>query len=131
MRHVFTRFAVATFLALSLFLGGCAEDKGLKVKGMSRNQGSFYGGEVVTIFGNGFEAAGKDVAVYFGNSRAKVLQIDGDHELKVEVPGGEVGDEVEVTLVFGGAGEAKLPTKWTYIDPEQRKLSVDDLTTDE
>jgi len=113
-----SRALVPALLLLALALGGCKEDKKLKVTGMDPMSGDFQGGTKVTITGNRFTKDGQRAAsVYFG----------GDTQLVVKTPGGNPGDKVDVLIIFEPGGEITLPQKFEYI--EKKEVDVKDLDT--
>ncbi len=106
---------------------GCKKETKLKVTDMDPMQGDF-GGQRVTFKGHGFSTPNKrDVEVYFGDKKAHVLRVEGDDEILVDAPGGEVGSEVEVLLIFEPGGEITLPKKFKYVKHEN--ADVGDLDT--
>ncbi|HEU5056619.1 MAG TPA: IPT/TIG domain-containing protein [Kofleriaceae bacterium] len=94
--------------ALALFVAvggaGCSKKKELSVTGWEPKVGPYTGGGTVTIEGTGFQEGGaRGVKVYFGDKEAKVLGWVGDDKLKIETPPGEIGQEVNILLVFDDA----------------------------
>jgi len=123
-----SRALVPALLLLALALGGCKEDKKLKVTGMDPMSGDFQGGTKVTITGNRFTKDGQRAAsVYFGGKKAEVLGFGGDTQLVVKTPGGNPGDKVDVLIIFEPGGEITLPQKFEYI--EKKEVDVKDLDT--
>ena len=107
-------------LVLSFLLGlGCSEGSSkLSVTGLRPKIGPYIGGDPVTISGSGFQTPGpQGMKVYFGKKEAKRVVLVSDTELRVEPPAGEIGEEVDVEVVFDDARAAKLPKAYKYIDP--------------
>lgn len=123
--------AVGSALALLLAVGGgaaCSKKKELSVTGWEPKVGPYTGGGTVTIEGTGFQEGGaRGVKVYFGDKEAKVLGWVGDDKLKIEAPPGEVGQEVNILLVFDDAKDLTIEKGYKYEDV-QKNLSVDALT---
>jgi len=116
--------------ALMLILSGAACDKeeGLKIKGWEPKVGPHIGGGTVTITGTGFQSDGaRGVNVYFGNKPAQSKFWIGDDKLKVTAPPGEIGETVDILLVFDDSKTHKIEKAYTYEDVQQG-LSVDALT---
>jgi len=120
---------LALFAFVALVLGGCKEDKKLKVTGLDPTTGSLEGGDVITFSGNRFTADGaRNVKVFFAGKPADFLEWDGDDQLKVRAPAGDKdGDKVDVLLVFEPGGEITLHQAYTYHDT--KKADVNDLDT--
>jgi hypothetical protein len=87
-----------------------------RVRSVEPASGSALGNATVTIHGTGFqEGSAKGVKVLFGSQQARVLGFVGDETLKVETPAGEVGQTVDVMLVFDDA-RVSQPLKYTYVE---------------
>jgi hypothetical protein len=111
---------------LAAGLAGCEKKKGLTVTGIEPNNGPHTGGTTVTITGTGFQEDGaKGVKVYFGTQEARVLGFVGDGTLKVDSPAGEVGQTVDVVLVFDDARSSE-PLKFSYVEAGDQ-FNVDSL----
>src|SRR6266545_7301356 len=83
---------------------GCEKKNGLRITGIEPTTGPAAQNTTVTIHGGGFQEGGaKGVKVYFGEREARVLGFVGDDTLKVEAPTGEVGQAVDVLVVFDDA----------------------------
>lgn len=130
--------AFALLFAVPGTLAGCEEDTKFKVTGIEPNQGAFEGGTRVKIRGNRFTKDGAlKATVYFGKGgvehmkSAPVLGFQGDDTLLVKTPGGEIGEKVDVLIIFEGgktgAGEITLKDAFTYID--EKPPDVGDLDT--
>lgn len=115
---------------LAAGLAGCEKKKGLTVTGIEPNSGPHTGGTTVTITGTGFQQDGaKGVKVYFGTQEARVLGFVGDGTLKVDSPAGEVGQTVDVVLVFDDARSSE-PLKFSYVEAGDQ-FNVDSLVEGE
>jgi len=119
--------AVVVVVATCL-LAGCKEDKKLKVTGISPGKGDYLGGQLVVVSGNRFTADGvRSVKVYFGGVAAQVLRFEGDDTLKIQAPGGKIGETVDVKFYFEPGGVLTVPKAFTYV--EEDAASVEDLHT--
>jgi hypothetical protein len=130
------RFLLA--IGLVLALAACSEDTKFKVTGIEPNQGAFEGGTRVKIKGNRFTKDGAlKASVYFGKGgvehmkSADVLGFQGDDTLIVKTPGGEIGDKVDVLIIFEGGkkGTAEITLKDAYTYVDEKKADVGDLKT--
>jgi hypothetical protein len=105
---------------------GCEKKKALSVTGLEPTSGPVDGNTTVTIHGTGFQqGSAKGVKVLFGNHEARVLGFVGDNTLKVDSPAGEVGQTVDVMLVFDDA-RVSQPLKFTYVEAANA-FNVDSL----
>lgn len=112
--------ALAVLLVFSIGAVGCDDEKGLKIKSISPKTGPADGGGSVTIHGNGFKEGGAlGVKVYFGDKVARFLRFDGDDKMLVVPPPGEIGQTVDVQVIFGDGREHKFPSAYAYIDPKE------------
>jgi hypothetical protein len=127
MSHL-RRHATALAVVFALVaLGACSEDTKLKVTGLEPTKGDFNGGQLVRIAGNGFMKDGtRSAKVYFGARQANVVRFDGDAGLIVQAPGGDVGQTVDVLIVFEPGGEIRLAKAFTFEEPGGAR-SVEDL----
>jgi hypothetical protein len=117
-------------VAVSLLAAGCKEDKKLKVTGINPKKGDYLGGQLVEVKGNRFTADGvRSVKVYFGGVQAQVLRFEGDDTLKIQAPGGKIGETVDIKFYFEPGGVLLVPKAFTFI--EEGAASVDDLHTGE
>ena len=123
--------ALALLIAVAGGSGaGCSKKKELSVTGWDPKVGPYVGGGVVTIEGTGFQEGGaRGVKVYFGDKEAKVEGWVGDDKLRVVTPPGEVGQEVNILLVFDDAKDLTIEKAYRYEDIA-KDLSVDALTGD-
>jgi hypothetical protein len=119
--------AVVVVVATCL-LAGCKEDKKLKVTGISPSRGDYMGGQLVVVTGNRFTADGvRSVKVYFGGVPANVLRFEGDDTLKIQAPGGKIGETVDIKFYFEPGGVLTVPKAFTYF--EEDAATVEDLHT--
>jgi hypothetical protein len=117
-------WGAAGLLALAL-LGGCKEDKQLKVTGMTPSKGTYLGGQQIKVTGNRFTKDGmRTVQVYFGSSQGHVQKF-ADTEMTVMAPGGKINETVDVTFYFEPGGVLTIPKAYTFI--EEKAASMDDL----
>jgi hypothetical protein len=124
--------------ALLFAVAACSEDTKFKVTGIEPNTGAFEGGTRVKIKGNRFTKDGAlKATVYFGKGgvehmkSADVLGFQGDDTLLVKTPGGEIGEKVDVLIIFEGGkkGTAEITLKDAYTYVEEKKSDVGDLDT--
>jgi hypothetical protein len=124
------KLLLVALLGMGLAAGaGCAEETKLQVNRLSRTSG--IPGDVVTVYGTGFQSKGaKDVRVYFEDKKAKVLRIQGNEEIKIEVPGGiDMGSTVDIKMIFEPGGEITLDKAFKYVEPS--RSTVDELVGQE
>ncbi len=107
--------SVLIFLAI-LFAVACSEKKELAVSKIYPARGPFLGGDPVTISGTGFTPT-QGITVYFGKNKARPPVIKENGEIVVDPPAGDVGQTVDVEIVFDDARTLKIPKAYTYIDP--------------
>jgi hypothetical protein len=119
-----TRMLQALLAGLLLFgLGAttaCSEKKELSVTKIYPKRGPYLGGDPVTISGSGFSPT-QGIKVYFGKRPAGPPHIKETGEIIVEPPAGEVGQTVDVEIVFDDARTLKIPKAYTYFDPTDLK----------
>src|SRR5688572_19560758 len=116
---------LAGLLSLSIFGGAvfltaCNEKKELSVTKIYPKRGPYLGGDPVTISGSGFSPT-QGIKVYFGKRPAGPPVIKETGEIVVEPPAGEVGQTVDVEIVFDDARTLKIPKAYTYFDPTDLK----------
>lgn len=122
---------LALALALVGGVAGCEEERGLEITNIEPKTGPHTGGSSVTIMGHGFQEGGaKGVKVYFGDRPAQVMHIEGNDKLIVVPPPAEVGDVVDVTILFDDARQHVYEKAYTYVDMTQG-FGVDALTEGE
>jgi hypothetical protein len=128
MRRSPYRFPAVVLLGLLGLAAGCGNDNPkLLVTGIEPEKG--YDGSYVRIRGNRFTADGpRSVKVYFGGQPAQVDRFESDSELIVTVPGGKVGDVVDLLIVFDPGGKLTLPRAFRYVEKSEGP-SVNDLNT--
>jgi len=115
--NAFRQLGCALVLFALVGGAGCSKKKELSVTGGT-----------VTIEGTGFQEGGaRGVKVYFGDKEAKVLGWIGDDKLKIEAPAGEIGQTVDILMVFDDAKDIKIEKAYKYEDV-QKSLNVDALT---
>lgn len=125
-----SKLLLVVLLGLGLALAaGCSEDTKLQVNRLSTASG--MPGDIVTIYGAGFQSDGtRDVRVFFEGKKAKVLRIQGDDEIKIEVPGGiDFGKTVDIKMIFEPGGEITLDKAFKYVEPT--RSTVEDLVGEE
>ena len=127
--NAFRQLGCALVLLVAVGGAGCSKKKELSVTGWDPKVGPYTGG-TVTIEGTGFQEGGaRGVKVYFGDKEAKVLGWIGDDKLKIEAPPGEIGQTVDILMVFDDAKDLKIEKAYKYEDV-QKSLNVDALTGD-
>ena len=103
-------------LLVILFVVGCSEKKELGVTKIYPTRGPYIGGDPVTISGTGFSPT-QGITVYFGKNKARPPVIKENGEIVVDQPAGDIGQAVDVEIVFDDARTLKIPKAYTYIDP--------------
>jgi IPT/TIG domain-containing protein len=114
------RRKLPAFLLFFLFLGSCQEKTELSVTKLHPTRGPYMGGDPVTITGSGFKPQ-LGITIYFGKNKAKPPVIKENGEIVVEPPAGEIGQTVDVEIVFDDARTLKLPQAYSYFDPTDLK----------
>lgn len=119
---------------LGLAAAACGEtDRTLKVTGLEPVRGDAAGDTPVLIKGNGFTVSPRKVDVYFGKPQAyhkgTVVRFENDKQMLVRSPGGNVGETVDVLLVFEPGGQLVIPNAFTFIDKSGAGPSINDLDT--
>ncbi len=109
-------------VAMVAILSGCQEkSKELTITGIEPKVGPAMGGDPVIIRGSGFQTPGpKGLTVYFGKNKGRNPVILSDSEIRVDPPGGDVDQTVDVEVIFDDSRAGKLKEAYTYIDPSQR-----------
>jgi|TARA_R110000868_G_scaffold283130_1_gene543565 hypothetical protein len=111
---------LAALFSLAVGAMACDEEKGLKIKSISPKTGPADGAGNITIHGNGFKQSGHiGVEIYFGDKKARFLRFEGDTKMVVVPPPGEVGQTVDVEVIFGDGRGHKFPEAYSYIDPKE------------
>ena len=93
----------------------CSEQSGRQISGLHPSRGPYIGGDPVTISGHGFTPT-TGLKIYFGTKAAK-SPIIKENEIIVEPPPGDVGQTVDIEIVFDDSKTMKIPKAYTYIDP--------------
>lgn len=107
---------------------GCKTDTQLRVTAIEPNSGDALGGTYVRIRGNRFTADGaRSAKVYFGDRLAAPPSFNGDAEMVVVAPGGDVGKTVDVLIIFEPGGEKKIANAFSYY--ERKTRTIDDVGT--
>jgi IPT/TIG domain-containing protein len=115
-RRALACLVVSLSLSLALAASGCNDKKGLSVSpDIKPSRGPYLGGDPVTITGTGFSPT-QSVQIYFG-SRAAKAPVVKEGEIVVEPPAGDVGQTVDVVLVFPDSKSITIKNAYTYIDP--------------
>jgi len=131
MRRLPHRFPALLVVGLGVLglAAACGNDNPkLLVTGIDPQKGS--DGTYVRIHGNRFTADGpRSVKVYFGGQQAQVDRFESDSELIVTVPGGKIGDVVDVLIVFDPGGRTTLAKAFRYVEKNDSGPSIDDLNT--
>ncbi len=110
---------LAALLTLALGSIACDKEKGLKIKSLSPKTGPADGAGSVTIHGNGFKEGGAiGVRIYFGDKKARFLRFEGDTKMLVVPPPGELGQTVDVQVIFADGREHTFSEAYSYIDPK-------------
>jgi hypothetical protein len=118
-------------LAMVAALTGCDKDEGLTIKRVEPQEGTHYGGELITIHGTGFQAGGATgVTIYFGDREVRPQQIVGDRQLIVKTPPGPRDTTVDIQLVFDDARQFTYRNGFTYRELGEG-FGVDELVTGE
>ena len=112
------RLSIVAIVALAAT--GCDKKSGLRITGIEPKTGPYTGGTMVTVTGSGFQEGGvKGVKVYFGEKEATRVTIEGDESMKVEPPGGEINQTVDILFLFDDARKLEYPKAYTYQDFSQ------------
>jgi hypothetical protein len=121
----FTMILIAMTLAV---LAACDKPSGLRITDYEPKAGPYMGGDPVVFKGSGFSAQGAVGAqIWFGDKPGRNVRFRGDTEMVVDSPGGQVGEVVDITIMFDDSRKKKLPQAYTYIDP-QAGFGVGELT---
>lgn len=99
-----------------LMLAACQGKQELSVTKIYPTRGPYIGGDPVTISGSGFKPT-QGISIYFGKNKAKPPVIKENGEIVVEPPAGDVGQTVDVEIVFDDSRSLKIPNAYTYFDP--------------
>jgi hypothetical protein len=129
MRCMPLRFSAIVLIGLLGPAAACGNDNPkLLVTGIEPEKGA--DGTYVRIHGNRFTADGpRSAKVYFGGQPAQVDRFESDSELIVTVPGGKIGDVVDVLIVFDPGGKLTLSKAFRYVEKNDTGPSINDLNT--
>jgi hypothetical protein len=117
MRNLIT---VAVFaLATGVVGAGCSDE--LKVSSVEPPQGTYAGGEEVSIRGNGFKPGRGGVTVKFGNHDATAVVVASGDRINVTTPGGDPNTTVDVTVIFDDGKAFKLGNGFHYLPPADQR----------
>jgi hypothetical protein len=100
--------------------GGCSNE--LKVTACEPQQGTFGGGEEVSIRGNGFQPGRGGVTVKFGRKEATSVAVASSDTIKVMTPAGDKNATVDISVVFDDGRAFMLKNGFRYIDNNQRAM---------
>lgn len=98
-----------------LLAAGCSNE--LKVTELEPAQGTYMGGEEITIRGNAFPL-GRGVQVQFGKHNASGVVIESPTKMKVQTPAGDKNAAVDVTVIFDDGRAFRLPNAFRFIDAQ-------------
>ena len=120
------RLALGLFLSAALALpAGCSGQKELSITALKPARGPFGGGDPVEIHGSGFQTpTPKGVQVFFGKKAAARAVIVSDSLIRVEPPGGESGQVVDVEVVFDDSRLGRIQKAYAYFDPSAEKMEL-------
>jgi hypothetical protein len=108
--------------ALLVGLAGCSNE--LKVSSVEPAQGTFAGGEEVSIHGNGFQP-GHGVTVKFGIKEATAVVTASADKINVTTPGGDPNTTVDVTVIFDDGKAFKVANGFHYMAQVQNRGTLD------
>jgi hypothetical protein len=112
------------FAAALLFgVAGCSNE--LKVTSVEPPQGTFAGGEEVSIRGNGFQPGRGGVSVKFGGHEATAVVVASADRINVTTPGGDPNTTVDVTVIFDDGKAFKLGNGFHYMAQVQNRQTLD------
>lgn len=89
-----------------------AGDQAVRVLTLDPATGPADGNNAVRIAGSNFRLGG-GIKVRFGHNEAQVLR-SSDDQIDVQVPPGNAGDIVDVTVTFENGGDMALRGAYTY-----------------
>jgi hypothetical protein len=116
---------VQMWCAATLLVGlaGCSNE--LKVSSVEPPQGTFAGGEEVTIRGNGFQPGRGGVTVRFGLREASSVVVASAEKISVTTPGGDPNTTVDVTVIFDDGKAFKLGNGFHYMAAANSRATMD------
>jgi hypothetical protein len=109
--------------ALLIGLAGCSNE--LKVSTVEPPQGTFAGGEEVSLRGNGFQPGRGGVTVRFGNREATAVVVASADRINVTTPGGDANTTVDVTVIFDDGKAFKLGNAFHYMGAANSRATMD------
>jgi hypothetical protein len=101
-------------LALLLSAGQCSNET--KIERLEPQQGTFAGGEEISIKGKNFPVKRGGVSVTFGRRAGTGVAIENDNTIKVISPQGEKNTDVDVTVLFDDGRGFQLKNAFRYLD---------------
>src|SRR5688572_21881554 len=101
-------------LALLLSAGQCSNET--KIERLEPQQGTFTGGEEISIKGKNFPVKRGGVSVTFGRRAGTGVAIENDNTIKVISPQGEKNTDVDVTVLFDDGRGFQLKNAFRYLD---------------
>ena len=114
-----------TLLVGLAFIGLAACSNELKVSEVDPPNGTFSGGEEVTIKGNGFQPGRGGVTVKFGKRDAAAVVVESDSTIKVTTPTGDKNTTVDITVMFDDGKAFQIKNGFHYIDTTQQRATMD------
>jgi hypothetical protein len=112
-----------TAAVLLIGLAGCSNE--LKVSSVEPAQGTFAGGEEVSIRGNAFQPGRGGVSVKFGTKEASAVVVAAGDKISVTTPGGDPNTTVDVTVIFDDGKAFKLPNAFHYMAANNSRQTLD------
>src|SRR6266511_3572502 len=109
--------------ALLVGLAGCSNE--LKVSSVDPPQGTFAGGEEVSLRGNGFQPGRGGVTVRFGLREATGVVVANTDKINVTTPGGDPNTTVDVTVIFDDGKAFKLANAFHYMAAANSRATMD------
>ncbi len=113
---------VALTVVVACVAAGCSNE--FSVKDLSPASGVLGGGEAVTISGSGFDP-NMGVAVYFGNSKASNVVINGTDKMTVTTPSYREAAIIDVRILTDNGKEYVLRKSFRYI--KKAHMDIRDL----
>lgn len=101
-------------LALGLSLGQCSSET--KLEELEPKQGTFAGGEEISIKGKNFPVKRGGASVVFGRRPATQVVLENSNTIKVTSPQGDKNTDVDVTVQFDDGRTFQLKNAFRYLD---------------
>ena len=101
-------------LAMCLSVSQCSSET--KIEGVEPPQGTFAGGEEITIKGHNLPVKRGGVSVTFGRRAATNVVMENDSAIKVTSPQGEKNTDVDITVLFDDGRGYQLKNGFRYLD---------------